>query len=570
MSQTDSNFVTTRQFRPRRLYHERPTVRTTFQLAGQLHPTDEHPTEQDLWENAIRSILGWLRPRCPTRMPPEAWEGSSFDCGVAGNRIECVAIPNVGAWALRLTHPDMPHGDTPAVPGRHWTTDLALRRRESGIAFGVRLFCTSQAYSDAEIALTRPKVVRFFAESFGLAHSRPLDGRVWYLNTEDDLDAFRGWLIDPKRFLPVYLLTEADPRRLLVKVSRYMLDEALLAKRTQGLAHVAVLPRTTSFNWTDRVGKTWSAFGGAVRTYRPGLDFEEDMPTEHPLALPERIVFWRHNDLSAESAFTSFLIDQAYRDTATRRVDWGNLMFFADAVTRHAEIARQEASEDADWKSLYEDEISALQQKAKQAEVERDEYIDLADNAERTRDYYLAENDRLRWQIDTLQARLQEKSGEAVDAGVECPADYGELARWVEDNLTSRLILHGRALRGIKGARFDDLQLVCDSLLLLANEYRQMRLGHSGAKDRLDKQMANLGLRCSASITPSRAGELGDTYFVKYPPHKSTKQFLELHLRNKANTRDPKRCLAIYFFWDSATRQVVVGWLPSHLEIRAS
>jgi hypothetical protein len=433
MAQTDLSVVTTRQFRPRRFYPERPTVRTTFQLTGGLHPTVEHPTEQDLWENAIRSILGWLRPRCPSPVPPEAWEGASFDCGVAGNRIECVAIPNDGAWALRLTHPDMPHGDTPAVPGRHWTTDLALRRGESGIAFGVRVYCTSQAYSDAEIALTRPKVVRFFGESFGLAHARPLDGRVWYLNSEGDLDAFRNWLADPKRFLPVYLLTEADQRRLSVNVSRYMLDEVWLAKMAQGLAHVAVLPRNTSFGWTDRVGKTWSAFGGAVRTYRPGLDFEEDLPTEHPLAMPESILFWRRDDLSGERAFTSFLIDQAYRDTATRRVDWGNLLFFADAVTRHAEVARQEASEDADWRSLYEDEISALQNKVKQAEAERGEFVELADNAERTRDYYLTENDRLRWQIDTLRTRLQEKSGESVDAGVEYPADYGELAGWVED-----------------------------------------------------------------------------------------------------------------------------------------
>jgi hypothetical protein len=333
---------------------------------------------------------------------------------------------------------------------------------------------------------------------------------------------------------------------------------------------VAVLPRATSFHWTNRVGKTWSAFGGAVRTYRPGLDFEEDMPVEHPLALPESIVFWRHNNSSGEHAFTSFLIDQAYRDTATRRVDWGNLMFFADAATRQAEIARQEATEDANWKPLYEDEIIALQKKAKQAEDERDESLDLADNAERTRDYYLAENDRLRWQIDALQARLQEKSGEAVDAGIRYPADYGELARWVEDNLAGRLILHARALRGIKGAEFEDLQLVCDCMLLLANEYRQMRLGHGGAKNKFDERLAELGLRSSGSISLSSAGEFGDTYFVKYPPHKSTNQFLELHLRNNANTRDTKRCLAVYYFWDSETRQVVVGWLPSHLEIRAS
>ena len=570
MTKVNTTPITMQQFRPRRFHPQRPTVRTTFQLAGRLQTTDEHSTEQKVWDNAIRSALGWLRPRCPEEIPDQAWEGSGFECSVAGNRVDCVAIPSDGIWSLRLTHPDMPHGDTEAVPGRHWTTDLALRRSDEGIAFGVRVFCTSQAYSDAEIALTRPKVVRFYAGSFGLSHIRPLDGRVWYLNDEASLEEFEQFLLSDERLLPVFLLTEADQRRVPGNVSRYLLDERELAELTLGLAHVAVLPRNVSFDWSNRVGRTWSAFGGAVRTYRPGLNFEEDMPTEHPLALPENIVFWRHKDLSGERAFTAFLIDQAYTDAATRRMDWGNLIFFADAITRQAEIAREEATEDADWKSLYEEVIRALQAKVQEAQGERDEFVNLAEEAERTRDYYIAENDRLRWQIDSLQARLREKSGEEVDSGIGYPTDYSTLATWVEENLAGRVVLHSRALRGIKGAEFEDLQLLCDSLLLLANEYRRMRIGHDGAKDAFDGRLAALGLRCDGSITRTRAGEFGNTYFVRYPPHQSTKQFIDMHLRNNANTRDPKRCLAIYFFWDSETRQVVVASLPSHLNIRAS
>lgn len=570
MAQSDPNIVTTQQFRPRRVYPERPTVRTTFQLAGRLTPTDEHPTEQDVWENAIRSILGWLRPRCPSSIPAEGWEGSGFECGVAGNNVTCVTVPEEGVWTLRLTHPDMPHGDVPAVPGRHWTTDLALRRLEAGITFGVRVFCTSQAYSEAEIALTRPKVVRYFGESFGLAHARPLDGRVWYLNTEDDLDAFRGWLADPNRLLAVYLLTEADQRRVPGQVSRYLLDEVWLAKLAMGIAHVVVLPRDTSFGWADRVGKSWAAYGGAVRTYRPGLAFEEDMPTEHPLAMPESIVFWRYNDLSGERAFSAFLVDQAYRDAATRRVDWGNLMFFADAVTRRAELARQEAREGADWKTLYEDEISALQEKVKQAEAERDEYIDVAEDAERQRDHYIAENDTLRWQIDSLQVRLQEKTGESIDAGLDYPPGYDDLLQWVTEHLANRIVLHPRSVRELKNAEFADINLVCDALLALATEYRNSKLGHADAGQQFTERLNDLGLHCSGSISRSSAGEFGEAYFVRYPFSDSPRQFLDLHVRSNGNSRDPKRCLAIYFFWDSDTRQVVVGWLPSHLPISIS
>lgn len=59
--------------------------------------------------------------------------------------------------------------------------------------------------------------------------------------------------------------------------------------------------------------------------------------------------------------------------------------------------------------------------------------------------------------------------------------------------------------------------------------------------------------------------EQGDAYFVRWPYSDSPRCFLGMHLRNTGNTRDPARCLAIYFFWDPDTLQVVVGWLPSHL-----
>ena len=41
-----------------------------------------------------------------------------------------------------------------------------------------------------------------------------------------------------------------------------------------------------------------------------------------------------------------------------------------------------------------------------------------------------------------------------------------------------------------------------------------------------------------------------------------------MHLKSGGNTRDPTRCLRIYFFWDDDEQQVVVGSLPGHLENR--
>jgi len=566
MPDGEPRLLTTRSLRGAGAGLGRPSVRTTFQLAAKVL-TRPGGKQTDVFQGAAREVLGWLKHKCPDDLPEEAWRGESFSCGVPGHNVECASIPDEGVWSLRLVHPDTPFGDREAVPGRTWTTEVSLRQGEEAVRLGVRVLCTSQAYSEGNIALTRPRFVLDLARHFVLQEVRQIEDRPWLLRNERDLDDLYALLTNPARTMPVFLLTEVDRRQMHVPVSDYVLEPIDLARRLEGLAYVAVMPSRLTFAWTDRVGKVWSAFLGAVRTYRPGLDFDEDSPTQHPLTLAKNILFWRHGGLQAEDAFTAFLVDQSYQHAATKRVDWGGCLFFADAQMRRTQRAKEEASEEADWRGIYEAEVTALREKVSEAEKERDEALDLAEQAEKDRDLYIGENDRLRWQIDSLRERLAEKTGEDIDTTVEIPQDYEDLPQWVEENLLGRLVLHPRALRGVKDAQYEDAGLVFRSLLLLANEYRNMRLGLADAREAFEAKMAELGLRCSGSISESRAGEEGDTYFVRYPLHADRKRFLELHLR-KGSTRDDRHCLAVYFFWDEETRQVVVGWLPSHLENR--
>jgi len=496
-------------------HRDRPTVRTTYQLAAKLSP-EEVQDEEEVWIAAVKSIIGWVRGLCSSEVPQEAWEGKDFECGVPGHNVECATVPSEGLWSLRLTHPDAPHIDRQAVPGRMWTTDLALKRGEVGIhQFGVRVLCTSQPYCDAEITLTRPRIVRYLAASFLLSTARRLENRPWYLNTNDDLEAFYQFITDPQRALPVYLLTEADPKRLLGRVRQYVLDERKLAQDTVGLAHIAVLPRDASYAWTNRVGKVWSAFQGATRTYRPGLDFETDSPfADHPLALAENIILMRYKGLEGEEAFGAFLADRAHQESAARQVDWGGCLFFTDAKRRQVEIVRGEATEEADWQAIYQDEIAVLERKIKETEEERDDMMKLGAQAETDRDYYRAENESLRWQVESLRASWAKKTREDPDMSIEIPRDYEDLPDWVRRNLTGRLILHPRAMKAVRDACYENVELVYRSLLLLANEYRNMKLGYASAKETFDRQVDILKVECSRSISPERAGEQGDTYLV--------------------------------------------------------
>lgn len=551
-----------------RSHPDRPIIRTTYQLAANLGPKQDQ-NAQEVWIKSIKSIIGWLRSRCATELPQEAWEGKDFECGVPGHQVECITIPSQGLWSLRLTHPDAPHGEREAVPGRTWTTELALKQGDLNIhQLGLRLFCASQSYSCADITLTRPKIVQYLADNFVLSTVRQIQGRPWYLNADNDLKEFYRFIKNSKRVLPVYLLTEVDEKKLPGRVRKYVLDEHVLAESTLGLAHVAVLPHDMSFEWTKRVGKVWSAFQGAVRTYRPDLDFDTDSPfADHPLILAENIIFKRYKDMNGEEAFLTFLVDKARLESAMRQVEWNGCLFFTDVRRRKAEIIRYEANEKSDWKNLYEEEIAVLQEKIKETEEERDGITELGVQAERDRDYYIAENKNLYWQVESLRKRLAEKIGENPDASIDIPQNYEDMPDWVGKNLAGRLILHPRAMRAVRNACYENVEFVYQNLLLLANEYRDIKMNYEGAQESFNKRIEELKVECSPSISQGRAGEEGDTYYVQYPSHTNKKCFLESHIR-KGKSREERYCLAIYFFWDDETKHVVVGWLPSHLDNR--
>jgi regulator of replication initiation timing len=366
----------------------------------------------------------------------------------------------------------------------------------------------------------------------------------------------------------VYLLTAVDRKQPRINSNEFLLNHERLAKQCLGMAHVVTMPWELGYKWTELVGKEWSVFLGAVRTYRPGLDFETDTPFDHPRALPDRILGFVYGNRKSEDGFEDFLIDQSREHAATHAPDWAPCLSFADARTRRAEQSRRAATDESDWKALYEEEIESLREKIKQVEAEAEGYNNESMVAMRERNQAISENNQLRRHLDGLRAALEAKNEEPVDASITLPESYEDLPDWVDAHLTGRVVLHSRARRSLKNPEFQDVEQVSRALLLLANEYRNMKLGVGGGKGACDEKLAALGLRLDGSISKEAAGEFGDTYFVRWPFESSQKRFIDLHLRSGGNTRDPERCLAIYFFWDDETRQVVVCSLPGHLPNR--
>ncbi len=564
----------------------RPATRTAFQFAAQIGSGGRASRETQ--DHCIRLTLQWLQDMFHAPLARDAWSGQGFQADEPGRSAECITVPEIGLWTLRYELSDTSAvGEAPSEPAAVRTTDISFARRENGVAFGLRVMGAGPIDPDRGMRAIRPRLFADIAHQLDLRDCRRILDTPWEIGGEPDLNALYSLLIDPGRTLPVVVLTQPDKRKFSVPVSDYVLDPLLISDQLLGLAHVVQLPWELGYIWTEMVSKPWSVYLGSVRVYMPGLNFERDGLGAHPLYLTEKILFWQHEDMRAERAFTAFLTDKLASEAVMRRINWEDRLFVTDARTRAAELEREKLAREREAEpagdpelrvtALEEEltrtgaaharEVEALHRKIKELQEEAEEFNDDAIRAGRERDMLLEKNHLLREKVVTIRAELFRRVGYDIPPDLNMPDGYDDLPDWVSRYLSGKLILHPRALQGIKGAVYESVETVCETLLLLGSQYRAMKLG-TGSREDFVGAVDRLQLRYGKSISEIRAGEQGSTYYVKYPVDSATTRFLEMHLRSGGNSRDPHRCLAVYFFWDEDSEQVVVGWLPSHLDNR--
>jgi hypothetical protein len=541
----------------------------TYNLIAEAGYKRNSPDEVHLV--AKKTVLDWISGGFPSNLPQNAEQMEALTREEGGHRVEVTAFDTEGVWAVRWSHPDTGWDNSPPVPGRHWTIDVGLAKGEHATSVAVRIVCSTPEEVAAPIKYTRPRIVLSLAQRVGLRQQVPLEEAAWPLKTSEDLDKLESLLCDPCRHMPVFLISEIDRKKwsFTPHPPRHMINDYKFSKMALGYAHVVTLPYRLGFEWTERVGIDWAAFDGSVRAYMPGLDFDEDDPKQHPIMFKDQIRKFSFQGKEGPEAVCNFLSDRLSAHGARRPVRWESVVFVPEARIRVADFRARHIAKLTDLSDVharYSAQIEAVRFKLAEAEQESEQWSNEAAQAAKDREHFERENRVLRNQIDALRASLRAKTGQPVDAAVHIPGDYAGLPAWVEEHLSGRLVLHSRTSHGMKNAKYEDAGLVYRCLLLLANEYRDMRLGQI-TREELSQALQDLKVDLSGSIDKTRAGEEGDKYFVRYPVGSLGKEFLDSHLR-KGTTKDDRYCLAIYFFWDEETRQVVVGWLPSHLPNR--
>jgi hypothetical protein len=541
------------------LRQKQSSIRPVSQVILALEVVDG----KDIFAITRQSCLQWLSSRAGRPLPKSAWDGLSFELEEVGaQRVGAVGIEGPKYWSARLDDADR------TVAQRTWVTEIGIAQKPDGqVLFGSRLICVTRG-EDEPYERSIPSFVRPIA----LLGNATLDGRIvgsdpWLVKTKHDVDVLVGLLADPSRDSDVIVFSlpedSTDPSETAASARE-------VHRRTLGAAHIVVLTGPAGFYLSDRVGRAFSVYRQGVRTYLPGFNPEQDQPFRHPLGLAERIAGWPNG---GPDAYAKLLISQALARSVAKSDREERLPSFATISRYEAQLALERAqksgSSDKDLLNLALEEIGQLRKSLDDQKKTSDELL-LTSQAECQVAQQAAQQsrfraDNLRRRVESLEARLDEVGEQA--SAIPIPADLEDFEEWCDRYLTGFVELHNRAYQGIKRSEYHDHSFVYQSLLLLKNFYVPMRR-HPGtdAKQKYDDECKKLGLQESGTISDERLGEQGDTYIVNYA---GERRILDRHLK-RGISKDRRKCFRLYFFWDDENEQVVVGWLPSHLDTRQS
>jgi len=496
-------------------------------------------------EKARQAVLAWAQRRCGGDLPKRAWQGDSFEYIAAGRTTLGARLTTEAAelWALRGDDPDK------TVPGRVWTTEVAVGRQDGQPPhLSLRLLVASPE-EEPEFDPAVPGLLRQIAQQSGLlAGGFALSATPWRIDSEEDLEKLIDMLEAPARRLPVFLASgderAEDPALPLIDVDT-------LARATIGLAHVVVVPARFTYGLSDAFGKLRSCYHGAVRAYLPGFDSASD-PYEHPLTLGE---FVQRDPAAVVAELRRFAAKESLR-----RLRLGQDVLAFASVRSAALQIEQEAkassrTSDAEQLESALRQIEALRADVAEKQAEAEQNFELAHQEEERAKAAETQLHHARERIRRLEAQLASR-GQRPDEGVALPAAWGELAEWCDQTLIGRLVLAPPARRGIKKAEFEDLTLAARCLLWLAGDCRDRRMNGGGS-------LANVPIEPGIENAP--CGE--DTFKFDFQGRRLEADW---HIKNGGNTREPRRCLRIYYAWDEVTRQIVVAEMPAHRRTGAS
>lgn len=524
----------------------RPREQEILRVAASLSPENSRETTLI----ARREGLRWAQNKAVGELPDEAWEFKSFESLSGGRNCSVVHLEETDQdiWSLRIEDPDK------TVAGRVWTTEINVTSNGDHLSpqFTVRLsVSTSEVILDIEPHV--PRVVRQVIDATGLwAGDYKLDHRPLAITTNHAQALLINALLDPLRKLPIIALSVPENS---LQDDAPLLDANVLSQACAGLAIVTILSPDASWALTERFGKQLSVYGGAARVYLPGFTEDSNPFGGHELLLPQSF------ERPGGQAQALTRLRWIAANGSVRRLQLGKdiLAFTAlkaqDLGRRQLALQNVGATE-REQLSAANARITLLENQLLQSRDYEQQFSDLHQEAEQRAEAAEAQVRASAFRIQQLLDQLK-NSGVEPDAKISLPTDWKDFANWCEVNLAGRVILSPQARRLLKDAEFADIALAARCLLWLANEYRDAKT--TGGDGPLRDATVDAG------VFNAHCGS--DAFQTEW---QGKSRRVEWHIKNGGNTRDPARCLRIYYFWDEESQLVVVAAMPAHRRTDAS
>ncbi len=531
----------------------------SYQLLAKLSPKEM--TDKEAFERASNIVYEWAKHKFSKIFRQMPSKKTSFKDNRDGNEIGVIYESTQGCFIFRGVHPDV------SVPGRMWIIDIQICKAEESYWFAIRLSATSLHTCTEVVPLSRPGFVSFIIENIGISDVFQISKTSNLLSSSEDVDDFLKFLENPERRLPVVLITPLS--HIESNEKRYMMSPTQISKDLSGTAHVFHITSDANEYLTECVGKEWSVFNGAVRTYYPGLSFEESDYYQHPLCTCSRIYIRNTIGSSDPDLCMHEIEDYIRKYTVTQRIPWEEkqIDFYLTAYQKYLQNQRNATNNSYnDLCTSYEAQIAQIEKQAKENLALADSYSKDCEEYNNQIDFQKQEINKLKNLVSTLRFQLKEATSGKSE---EIPEDgsYTEIEDWISNYYPEKLIILPRAVRSLKNANYIDSALVYKCLKLLATSYYDYCTGAISYEDfTVECKKVDSSLEERGAITDVSAGMYGDTYYVQY---RGKKWKLERHLAKGIN-KDQRYCLRIYFFWDDENQTIVIGDLPHHLNTSAT
>ncbi|MBF0401164.1 MAG: hypothetical protein HQL90_10400 [Magnetococcales bacterium] len=513
-----------------------------LRVVGNIQGDDAKQTAK----SARKEVLLWTKNRSGGSLPKEAWEYKGFEYFFGGRNVVGVRIKEsqIDIWSIRADEPD----DT--VAKRIWTTEIVIATiNGQHPVFTVRSL-VSTPEDELRIEPHVPGVVRQLSDKIGLyRNGYKFQSFPVIVDSQEKYDWLVYALLDPARTVPIFVFTLPKDIEVVQSNNTKSLCNAVL-----GIGVVVVCYPDYCWELTRHLGQQRSVFSGAARTYMPGFS-DDSNPYDHRLFLASQLSTPEGN----RQCFQWMRI-LAAKDSI-RRTRLGNELLTFSSI-RNASLQFSQKSLEKSGASDHDklltayNRIKALEERVARIESENEYYVD-----EHNKEYLRAQDAERLYNLSAfrIQQLLDQIKGAGVkpDSNIPFPAGWDKFGDWCDQYLAGRLVLASSARRAVQSPEYEDIQLAVRCLFWLANECRESLLGQS-----------NLQLReaiIESGVRNSPCG--GDEYEVSW---NGQKYVVGWHVKNGGNTRDPARCLRIYWFWEPSSQQIIIVDMPAHKRTGAS